>query len=580
MARLARAASDVPAAQPLTREMLEDMERTHSETNRSSVWSATTTIASDGTAVMPLNSGTIGLANVRQERREAVAVLMQSQLQASEAKQRQEAPKYVDQPGWARRRDSAGSSGSLDHIAVGRNLSMRMKRRQSNIPAPDEQSEHSELSNFGEEEQHDEEEEDEDEVNDDELGDMGVHRNFSSRTDISSTSLFGSTTSSRRNSGMSVCRRRSDNSVGGASWKTDSWWSAPYGLAHPPQWDSMSEFSIPNTDEALLFPSAGYHRPLEQLMDVDEEQSVCAESEEEAEQGMPTRTPSDSAAVSPRSAAAVPAAEATPQQQALAPPPAPAPKPAQVLRTTPPSYAGVPSARLMPLGFFQPASVAGAMWSSSSRGAVAPGQSPHVSFGACSVADPPSPTSERHMSAEATDSTAAATTSPSAPPEEEDQEEEEPERAPTTLMIQHIPKSYSRDDLCELLDSKGLGQLYDFVYMPVKFATGMPFGYAFVNFVSEEAVQKCMDTLEGFNQWRDESDEVCSVSAKTTYQGQDACVQLYRNSPVMHNSVDDNAKPAIFKDGVRIPFPAPTKRIKPPRARAPTAASDGAEGAS
>lgn len=140
----------------------------------------------------------------------------------------------------------------------------------------------------------------------------------------------------------------------------------------------------------------------------------------------------------------------------------------------------------------------------------------------------------------------------------------------TTLMIQHLPKSYSRDMVCDLLDQQGLAKRYDFVYLPVKFATGVSFGYAFVNFIDTKAAEDCHIFLNGFNRWIAPSEgEVCGVSSQTTHQGQTACVELYRNSPVMHESVPDAAKPAIYRDGIRIPFPPPTKKIKAPRSRAP-----------
>jgi len=147
----------------------------------------------------------------------------------------------------------------------------------------------------------------------------------------------------------------------------------------------------------------------------------------------------------------------------------------------------------------------------------------------------------------------------------------------TTLMLQHLSKGYSRDQLCGLMDSLGLAGSYDFVYIPLKFSTGVSFGYSFVNFVSTKAAQRCEEVMEGFSNWGDGSEEVCTVSRKTTYQGQRACVDLYRNSPVMHESVGDHAKPAIFCNGVRVEFPPPTKRLKPPRARAAQVAEHASE---
>jgi len=50
-------------------------------------------------------------------------------------------------------------------------------------------------------------------------------------------------------------------------------------------------------------------------------------------------------------------------------------------------------------------------------------------------------------------------------------------------------------------------------------------------------------------------------------QGLHTHIELYRNSPVMHKSVDDEAKPALLRHGVRLSFPEPTQRLRAPRAR-------------
>lgn len=527
---------------PLTREMLDAIERRHSEAGWS-VWSAATSITSDGTTVMPLNSGTIGLVNVREDRREAVAVLMQRQMagesrdEPEEAAEGIEVPKYVDQPSWARR-DSTGSCVSLEDVATSRKLSVKMQRRRSSLGsgATSEM-----LATFGE----DDEEDDELGSDDEALDQMGVMRRCSSKTEHSAASWgYCSQASSRRGS----ARRRSGESsysAGGSSWRTDSWWSTPYGLLHPPQADQMSEFSIPNTDDSCLYQrgfEASFHRPFDHLLDVDEE--AGGEDESEDARGSAAGTPLASGTLAP-------AIFVRPQADEVSL----APAPVAPAFSRPMLHPSLPLRPLLPLGNLV---VSGD--DVGARGLASPARS-HVTWGSeCGGEGLEQPTSERPA-----DDASSAVAGPGSTPREEE------ERTPTTLMLQHIPKSYSRDDLCDLLDREGLARKYDFVYLPVKFATGLSFGYAFVNFVSEASAKMCVEIFEGFSRWRDASDEVCSVSTKTTYQGQDECVQLYRNSPVMHESVDDNAKPAIFQDGLRAPFPGPTKKIKPPRARAPNA---------
>jgi len=134
----------------------------------------------------------------------------------------------------------------------------------------------------------------------------------------------------------------------------------------------------------------------------------------------------------------------------------------------------------------------------------------------------------------------------------------------TTVMMQNLPRSYTRDTLTELLNQEGYHMDYDFIYLPIKFVTNQSFGYAFVNFTTVEAADRCSRHFQGFSAWGIEDDCVCSVSNANTH-GQEGHVQLYRNSPVMHDSVPDQGKPAIFANGVRVPFPRPTKNIRQPR---------------
>lgn len=146
--------------------------------------------------------------------------------------------------------------------------------------------------------------------------------------------------------------------------------------------------------------------------------------------------------------------------------------------------------------------------------------------------------------------------------------ESAPVAAPThtTLILRNLPMGYSRDDLLELLDDEGFNGKYDLVYHPIDFGTRLGFGYAFVNFVSADAATECSEYFNGFASWKTNQDKACEVSQSTELQGLEAHVERYRNSPVMHESVPDEFKPAAFADGHRVPFPLPTKKVTKPRA--------------
>jgi len=148
----------------------------------------------------------------------------------------------------------------------------------------------------------------------------------------------------------------------------------------------------------------------------------------------------------------------------------------------------------------------------------------------------------------------------------------------TTVMLRNLPQGYSRDMLVELMNRNGFHACFDFVYIPINFRSQAMFGYAFVNFVDEAQALRARDAFEGFTNWGVETDKICEVSWSDMHQGLMAHVNRYRSSPVMHESVPDEYKPAVFSQGRRVPFPAPTKRIRVPRIRRGPEGAQGEDG--
>jgi len=142
---------------------------------------------------------------------------------------------------------------------------------------------------------------------------------------------------------------------------------------------------------------------------------------------------------------------------------------------------------------------------------------------------------------------------------------EVPER--TTLIFRNLPNSLSRSSFVQLLNVEGLGADYRFIYLPIDFKRLAGFGYAFVSFASHDAARRALQIFQGFDRWGVPSPKVCNVAWSEDVQGLQAHIDRYRNSPVMHRSVPDDYKPALFNNGVRVSFPAPTRPIKPPRGR-------------
>jgi hypothetical protein len=137
----------------------------------------------------------------------------------------------------------------------------------------------------------------------------------------------------------------------------------------------------------------------------------------------------------------------------------------------------------------------------------------------------------------------------------------------TTLMLRNVPNNYSRNMLIKLLDKEGFSGHYNLVYVPVDFIRFAGLGYAFVNFSTNTAAEKARQTFQGFTGWNSTSQKVCDVLWSGPLQGLGAHIERYRNSPVMHESVPECYKPVLFAGGVRLPFPHPTKEIRPPRVK-------------
>jgi len=137
----------------------------------------------------------------------------------------------------------------------------------------------------------------------------------------------------------------------------------------------------------------------------------------------------------------------------------------------------------------------------------------------------------------------------------------------TTVMLRNIPNRYTQGLLLSMLDDRGFAGRYDFVYLPMDFRNGVNLGYAFVNLLTHEDALKLMKTFEGFSGWSFDSAKICEVSWAHPHQGLPEHVERYRNSPVMHPTMPEEYKPMMFQNGVRIPFPGPTKAIRAPKLR-------------
>lgn len=135
----------------------------------------------------------------------------------------------------------------------------------------------------------------------------------------------------------------------------------------------------------------------------------------------------------------------------------------------------------------------------------------------------------------------------------------------TTVMLRNLPDGFTRDILLRTLDEEGFAGKYNFVYVPIDFRNHISTGYAFINMVTAGEAAKIMRRFNGFVRWPVACNQPCFVCWSDPYQGLEANVARYRNSPLMHHVVPNEYRPAIFRDGVRVEFPPPTRVVKAPR---------------
>lgn len=145
--------------------------------------------------------------------------------------------------------------------------------------------------------------------------------------------------------------------------------------------------------------------------------------------------------------------------------------------------------------------------------------------------------------------------------------EERSGKAKTTMMLRNIPNTFTRAMLADHLDKAGFCGSYDFVYLPIDHSTNIGFGYAFVNFTSCNGARHFKHHFHGYSEWACPCDKTCEVVWSQAHQGLEEHIDRLRNSPVMHESVPDVFKPAIYINGMRVPFPQPTKKPRAPRIR-------------
>lgn len=138
---------------------------------------------------------------------------------------------------------------------------------------------------------------------------------------------------------------------------------------------------------------------------------------------------------------------------------------------------------------------------------------------------------------------------------------------PSTVIIRKMAKTSCRADVQARLNSDGFAGQFDFLYVPLDYCSKLAFGHAVVNFTNTASAMRFYSQqlpagwplgLEAGTQ-----PEVVLAAGQDRH-GRDACVERYRNSPVMHRIVPDEFKPVVLSRGRRVAFPRPTERLSAP----------------
>lgn len=141
----------------------------------------------------------------------------------------------------------------------------------------------------------------------------------------------------------------------------------------------------------------------------------------------------------------------------------------------------------------------------------------------------------------------------------------------TSVILKNIPQGCDRALLLEALEAENFLNSVNFLYLPMAFdrKTSASFRYAFISFTVPERAQHFLQHFSGFTNWGRALPDLGGgcVAEWCALQGCAAHIARYRNSPMMHASVEDQFKPILLHHGRRLPFVPPTIEIKPPRQR-------------
>jgi len=119
-------------------------------------------------------------------------------------------------------------------------------------------------------------------------------------------------------------------------------------------------------------------------------------------------------------------------------------------------------------------------------------------------------------------------------------------------MLRNIPNKYVQSGLIGEIDRQGFHEKYDFFYLPMDMRNRTNVGYAFVNFILPEDMERFTKHFEGYHFEMFSSQKIGKVSAAHV-QGLERNLRQLQTRAVTQNA-DQDYRPVIVHEGRRLDF--------------------------
>ena len=126
--------------------------------------------------------------------------------------------------------------------------------------------------------------------------------------------------------------------------------------------------------------------------------------------------------------------------------------------------------------------------------------------------------------------------------------------ATTTVMVRNIPTRYTSISLIDVLKEHGFDKTFDFIYLPMDFRTKKNVGYAFLNFIHPEYVEKFVAQFQGLQLKASTSQKSLEI-VPSRRQGFLENIGVFGASELLtSNSQQPYFKPLVMIEGHLVPL--------------------------